>query len=127
MTTKRKIILVDEHPVTREGLAQIINLQSDLLVCGQAGTPAEALESVAARRPDLVIMDIALGDPSGLELIKSIRMQFKELPILVFSIFDERLYAQRALHAGANGYLMKKAPTQKVLEAIRRILRGEPI
>jgi DNA-binding NarL/FixJ family response regulator len=126
MAMKRKIFLVDEHPVTREGLAQMISFQSDMQVCGQAGAAAEALDGIAARRPDLVVMDLALGDSTGLELIKSIRARRKDIQILVFSIFNEALYAQRALHAGANGYLMKQAPTREVLGAIRRLLHGDP-
>ncbi|MCI0534875.1 MAG: response regulator transcription factor [Verrucomicrobiales bacterium] len=126
MATKRKIFVVDDCPVTRAGLAHIINLQADLRICGQAGTPTEALEGIAASRPDLVVTDIALGSCNGLELIKSIRTGFRELPILVFSTLEETVYAQRALLAGANGYLMKQALTREVVAAIRRLLRGEP-
>jgi DNA-binding NarL/FixJ family response regulator len=121
---KRRLLLVEDHPVTREGLAQLLNQQPDLQVCGQAGTAPEALSVAAALRPDLVLVDISLGGTSGIELIKDLASRHASLPVLVLSTHDELLYAERSLRAGAKGYVMKHEPTEQVMEAIRLVLRG---
>jgi DNA-binding NarL/FixJ family response regulator len=122
---KKQIFLVEDHPVTREGFAQLINYQSDLQVCGQAGTAAKALVGVDTLKPDLVIVDISLADTNGLEFIKDLKARHPATAMLVLSTHDESLYAERALRAGAKGYVMKQAPTSEVMSAIRQVLRGE--
>jgi len=122
---KRRIFLVEDHPVTREGFAQLINYQADLQVCGQAGSAAKALAGVDSQRPDLVIVDLSLAESNGLELIKDLKSRYASLPVLVLSTHDESLYSERALRAGARGYVMKQAPTSEVMAAIRVVLAGE--
>jgi DNA-binding NarL/FixJ family response regulator len=122
---RRQIFLVEDHPVTREGFAQLINYQADLQVCGQAGSAARALSGIETTRPDLVIIDISLVESNGLELIKNLKARHPTLAMLVLSTHDEALYAERALRAGARGYVMKQAPTAEVMEAIRMTLKGE--
>ena len=122
---RAKLLVVDDHPIVRRGLVQLINQEEDLVVCGEACDAAAALEAVEALRPDLAIVDISLGDVGGLELIKWIRSQWPDLPMLALSIHSESLYAERALRAGAQGYVMKQEATEIILSAIRRVLRGE--
>jgi len=123
---KRRIFLVDDHPVTREGLARLINHESDLEVCGAAGTAAAALPAIESRKPDLVIMDVSLTTgASGLELMKDLAARDARLRMLALSTHDESLYAERALRAGAKGYVMKQEPTEQVMLAIRKVLHGE--
>ncbi len=124
MKTKAGVLIVDDHPVVREGLALRINRQPDLEVCGEAESPAEALGQIAACKPDLAIVDLLLKDGSGLELIRDIQTRHPRLLVLALSIQDERLYARRALQAGAKGYIMKQEATDKVVEAIRYVLSG---
>lgn len=123
-TDKKRILLVDDHPLLREGIAQLINQQSDLMVCGEAEDRAGALNMVDRSRPDLAVVDISLKDQNGLELIKDLRVRVPGLLVLVLSMHDESLYAERALRAGARGYVMKREASCKVLEAIRHILGG---
>ena len=123
---KAKILLVDDHPIVRQGLAQLINQEPDLAVCGTCrGWRTARSRAIAAHRPDIVILDISLNGPDGLSVLKDIRLSDPALPVLVLSMHDESLYAERALRAGANGYIMKQEATEKVLEAIRRIRGGE--
>ncbi len=122
---ERRILLVDDHPMTREGLAAIINRQADLAVCGQAGSPAEAMSALAELQPDLMVTDMTMPGRSGIEFIKDVHAMRPELPMLVLSMHDELLYAERALRAGARGYLMKDAGSARVLEVIRLILTGQ--
>jgi DNA-binding NarL/FixJ family response regulator len=123
---KRRIYLVDDHPVTRAGLARLINLEPDLEMCGEAGSAAQAVAGVEALKPDLVIVDISLaGGPGGLELIKDLAARNSRLKMLAFSTHDETLYAERALRAGATGYVMKQELTEDIMQAIRRVLAGE--
>lgn len=122
--SKRRLLLVEDHPITREGLAQLLNQQPDLHVCGLAGTAPEALSAAEVLQPDLALVDIALGGTSGIELIKDLAIRQPNLPILVLSTHDEVLYAERSLRAGAKGYVMKHEPTERVMMAIRQVLRG---
>ncbi|MGH8024786.1 MAG: response regulator, partial [Limisphaerales bacterium] len=123
---KRRIFLVDDHPVTRDGLARLINHEPDLEICGTAGTAAGAIQDLGKRKADLAIVDVSLGKgASGLELIKDLASRFRRLKMLALSTHDETLYAERALRAGASGYVMKQEPTEHVMEAIRKILNVE--
>ena len=124
--TKRRVLLVDDHPMTREGLASIINRQADLEVCCEASNPAEAMSELSKSKPDLMVTDMTMPGRSGIEFIKDVHAMLPELPMLVLSIHDEMLYAERALRAGARGYLMKDAGAAKVLEVIRLVLSGRP-
>ncbi len=121
---KKKIFLVDDHPIIRRGYRAIIGNEADLEVCGEASNGLEALERISDVKPDLVIVDISLSGMSGIELIKHIRSRTPHPRILVISMYDEALYAERAIHAGAGGYLMKCEPDTSVLRAIRSVLRG---
>src|SRR5689334_17496704 len=114
---KQRIFLVEDHPVTREGLAQLINYQDDLQVCGAAGTAARAVTGIETARPDLVVVDVSLPDGHGIELVKDLKARFPGLRILVLSMHDEALYAERAIRAGASGYIMKQEPTEILLAA----------
>ncbi|HLJ90184.1 MAG TPA: response regulator transcription factor [Candidatus Angelobacter sp.] len=122
---KHRIFLVDDHPLIRQGLRLLINGEDDLSICGEADESCPALQSILITRPDGLIVDISLNGPDGLELVKDVRGRFSALPILVLSMYDELIYAERALRAGANGYIMKQEASQKVLLAIRRILGRE--
>ena len=123
-TAKSAIFIVDDHPIVRQGLALLINREPDLAVCGDAEEAGAALRLIEAMKPDLVVVDISLNGPDGLDLLKNIRAHDPDLPVLMLSMLDELLYAERALRAGANGYIMKQEATEKVLVAIRRILGG---
>ena len=121
---KRKVFLVDDHPLVREWLTNLIHQQGDLTVCGEAATALEAMRTVAASQAEVAVMDISLKDSSGIELIKDLKQACPNLLVLVFSMHDESIYAERALRAGAKGYIMKREATKKVIEAIRRVLEG---
>jgi DNA-binding NarL/FixJ family response regulator len=123
--TKRRVFIVDDHPIVRQGLALLINREADLAVCGDAEEAATALLRIEAMQPDIILVDISLNGPDGLDLLKSVRGQNLRLPVLILSMLDETMYAERALRAGANGYIMKQEATEKVLVAIRRILGGD--
>jgi DNA-binding NarL/FixJ family response regulator len=122
---RKRLLLVEDHPVTREGFAQLLNFEPDLQVWGHAGTAPQALAALGLGVPDLVIIDISLGGTNGLELIKDLAGRYPELPMLVLSTHDETLYAERSLRAGARGYIMKSAPTEHILGAIRLVLAGK--
>lgn len=122
---KRKVLVVDDHPIVREGLIQMINREPDLAVCGDAANMQGALHLIETLRPDILIVDISLNGPDGLDLLKHIRMHDPGLPVLVLSMHDESIYAERTLRAGANGYIMKQEATDNVLDALRRILNHE--
>jgi DNA-binding NarL/FixJ family response regulator len=122
---KRGVFVVDNHPLLRFGLRMLINQQEDLEVCGEADGAMAALQAIAAQRPDIVVIDIALDAHDGLDLLKSIRVHYPDLPVLVLSMREEAIYAERALRARANGYVMKHESVEKVLVAIRRVLNGE--
>lgn len=120
----KRIILVDDHPVMRHGLAQLIHSESGLQVCGQAGSAAEALGLISSLRPDLVVVDLTLPDKNGLELLKDIQALHPGTSSIVLSMHDESLYAERALRAGARGYVMKEAAADNLIGAIRKVLSG---
>ncbi|HUJ08992.1 MAG TPA: response regulator transcription factor [Verrucomicrobiae bacterium] len=122
---KQRVLLVDDHPLVCEGLARRINEEPDLQVCGQARDAHSALEAIEKLQPHVAVVDIALGSGSGVELIKDIKVRHPHLPALVLSMHDEALYAERSLHAGAKGYIMKQEEPAAVLRAIRQVLRGQ--
>ena len=124
MTPKTKILLVDDHPLVREWLSNLINDEPDLEVCGQAGNAREALGLTGPAQPRIVVVDIAMEGASGLELIKDVKATCPAADLIVLSMHDEMLYAERAMRAGAAGYVMKRDATEKVLEAIRTVLGG---
>ncbi|MGA9450189.1 MAG: response regulator transcription factor [Verrucomicrobiia bacterium] len=125
MTQKIKILLVDDHPLVREGLANLISQQADLQICGEADNEPQALEIIRTVQPHIAIVDISLESGSGIELIKSIKVMFPAVTVLVLSMHDESLYAERALRAGARGYVMKREAAKKVIQAIRCVLAGQ--
>jgi DNA-binding NarL/FixJ family response regulator len=125
VVAKKRIVVVDDHPIVRQGLALLINRESDLMVCGEAEDATGAMHVLASARPDVLIVDISLNGPDGLDLLKNIRTTHRTLPVLILSMHDESIYAERALRAGANGYIMKQEATERVLVALRRILGGE--
>lgn len=122
---KKRILIVDDHPMMRQGLAQLIDNESDLSVCGEADTAGQALSIVGPQTPDLVLADISLPDKNGLELIKDLQAMHPGLPVLVVSMHDESLYAERVLRAGGRGYIMKQEGGKKLMEAIRQVLSGQ--
>lgn len=125
LTKRKKILLVDDHPLMRRGQADLLNRELDLIVCGEAGTAREAMEAIAKLKPDLVLVDMALPDKDGLELIKDIQALHPELPVLAMSMQDESLYAARVLRAGGRGYVMKADGPERLAAAIRTVLSGQ--
>lgn len=122
---KKRVFIVDDHCVLREGLAHLINSEDDLVVCGEADNIADALRSVPVSSPDIVIVDITLGDGSGIRLIENLLHTHPAIPVLVLSMHDESEYAERCLKAGARGYIMKQESSSRLLSAIRKIMKGE--
>lgn len=122
---RTRLLLVDDHPMVRERLAELINREPDLAVCAEAEDRHQAIEAIQARRPDLVIVDITLKNSDGMELIKDIHSRWPGLLVLVLSMHDESLYAERVLRAGARGYITKQEATRSILRAIRRVLEGQ--
>jgi DNA-binding NarL/FixJ family response regulator len=120
----KRILIVDDHPIVRQGSAQIINQEKDLEVCGGAADAHEAMQAIRQLNPDLVVVDISLRDTSGIELIKDLKVQYPNLPVLVLSMHWEAIYGKRALRAGAKGYLLKQEATEKLVTAIRCALAG---
>jgi len=123
--SKRKVLIVDDHPILRKGLTLLINQEPDLIVCAEAEHAQMALDVIDSVSPDMAIVDISLPGIDGIELIKMLRLRHKDLPVLVVSMHDEALYAERSLRAGARGYIMKQEALEKVLVAIRKVLDGE--
>lgn len=121
----KRLLLVDDHPIMRHGLVQLISAEPDLEVCAEAGNAAEGMTAAAKQNPDLVIADLTLPDKHGLEFIKDLRALHPDLQIMVLSMHDESLYAERALRAGARGYLMKEAAAENLIRAVRRVLGGD--
>ncbi len=124
-TAKKSVLVVDDHPLMRQGLAMLINQQQDMQVCGEAEEAQAAMHAIAHLRPDIVILDISLAGPDGLDVLKNLRASDPDLPVLILSMHDEAIYAERALRARANGYIMKQEASDKVLVAVRRILNGD--
>ncbi|MFY9923530.1 MAG: response regulator transcription factor [Opitutaceae bacterium] len=122
---RKRILLVDDHPFMRAGLAQLIDLQPDMVVAGEAGNPAEAIQKFAVAKPDMVLTDMTMPGRSGLEFIKDLRAAYPDVAILVVSMHDEAIFAERALRAGARGYIMKEAGGENLLTAIRQVLSGQ--
>jgi DNA-binding NarL/FixJ family response regulator len=125
MAPNKQVFLVDDHPLVREWLTNLINKRPDLRVCGEAGSAPEALRLIGELQPDIAIVDITLASGSGLELIKDLQLQQPGVAVLVLTMHDESIYALRALRAGARGYIMKCEATQKVIQAIRTVLAGK--
>jgi DNA-binding NarL/FixJ family response regulator len=124
VASRHRIFIIDDHPLVREGLTNLINRHNDLIVCGEAEDSAEAIAGIARTQPDVALIDISLKNESGLELVKNLQSQFPEVALIVLSMHDEALYAERALRAGARGYVMKRETTKSVLGAIHRVLEG---
>ncbi|HUN27903.1 MAG TPA: response regulator transcription factor [Steroidobacteraceae bacterium] len=122
--TQRRVLIVDDHPIVRQGLRRMIDPEPDLIVCGEAQTEREARIAVRELEPDVIIVDISLAQGDGLELVRDVHAQRPALPILVLSMHDEAIYAGRLLAAGASGYIMKHAASDQLLEALRRVLDG---
>lgn len=122
---KTKVLIVDDHPIVRQGLSELINHEKDLAVCAQAEDASQAMVAIRSTRPDVAVVDISLKEKNGVELIKDIKAQYPGLPVLVLSMHDESLYAERALRAGARGYIMKHEATGKVVTGIRAVLDGQ--
>ncbi len=122
--SKQRILIVDDHPMMREGLAQLIDHEPDLIVASQADTAAQALQVMTVSLPDLLLLDISLPDRNGLEVIKDVHTLHPNLPVLVVSMHDESLYAERVLRAGGRGYIMKQEGGKKLMQAIRQVLSG---
>ena len=121
----KRILIVDDHPIVREGMMQLLRSESDIEICGSVGTAREALELVPKAKPDLVLSDMTMTDRSGLELIKDLKVLHPEIPVLVISMHDEKLYAERVLRAGGRGYVMKEVASDHLLKAIRCVLSGD--
>lgn len=124
-SNKRPVFLVDDHPLVREWLSNLINQTADLMVCGESENAPQALAAIQTLKPGVAVVDLSLSNSSGMDLIKNLKEMCPDVAVLVLSMHDESLYAERALRAGARGYVMKKESTQKVLEAIRQILQGK--
>ena len=124
-TVQRRVLIVDDHPIVRQGLRRMIEPEPDLVVCGEVQTEREARAAIRALSPDVVIVDISLAQGDGLELVRDVHAQQPELPMLVLSMHDELIYAERLLAAGASGYIMKHAASDQLLIALRQVLNGE--
>lgn len=122
---RRRVFVIDDHPIVRQGLALLINQEPDLSVCGEAEEAETILDNIASFTPDIVVLDISLPGSDGIEALKSIRSRHPDLPVLILSMHEESIYAERALRAGANGYIMKQEATDTVLVALRKILAGD--
>jgi DNA-binding NarL/FixJ family response regulator len=122
---KKKVFVVDDHPMTRLGQVETLNREPDLTVCGQAGTARETIEAIGRLKPDVLLMDLTLPDKEGLELIKDLQALHPELPVLVCSMHDEAFYASRVLRAGGRGYVMKSEGPEKLVAALRTVLGGQ--
>lgn len=122
---KKKILLLDDHPVFRKGLVQLINGERDMIVCGEADNYYHATRLVKSKSPDMIIADITLRDISGLELLKYLKDRNINIPVLVLSMHDEIIYAEKAMKSGAGGYIMKHEMTDNIISAIRRVMNGE--
>lgn len=125
LRAKARIVIVDDHPIMRQGLMLLINHQKDLTVCAQAEDSSQAMKAAKTMDPDMAIVDISLKEENGVELIKDMKIHYPDIPVLALSMHDESLYAERVLRAGAKGYVMKQQATEKVITAIRKVLSGQ--
>ena len=125
MKIKSKVLIVDDHPIVRQGLIQLINQESDFLICGDAGDIPSAKEAIAKSNPDIVLIDIALGQASGIRLIEDIVHQYPEILVIALSMHDESVYGERCLKAGARGYIMKQEEPENVITALKKVIGGE--
>jgi len=125
MKNKKKVLIVEDHPIVRYGIKRILNGDPDLTVCDDVESAEQAIEAMKTVMPDIMIVDISLKEMDGIQLTRLIRSQHPKLPIVILSMHDERIYANKALRAGANGYIMKEESTEKLIIAIHHILRGE--
>jgi len=124
-TARKKILIVDDHPILRKGLSMLINQEPDLTVAAEADSAQNAMEMIEKHKPDMLIVDISLPGIDGIELIKMVKLRYRDLPSLVVSMHDETIFAERALRAGARGYIMKQEALEKLLTGIRRVMAGE--
>jgi DNA-binding NarL/FixJ family response regulator len=122
---KHKVFIVDDHPVMREGISEIINREKDLIICCEAENIPQAMQTIEECRPDVVVVDLALEKSSGLRLIENITYSYPEVLMLVYSMYDESLYAERCIKSGARGYIMKQEPSREFLSALRTVLSGK--
>jgi DNA-binding NarL/FixJ family response regulator len=123
--TRHKVFIVDDHPVVRQGLARLLSHEPDLEVCGGTDNLADAVQQIKSLLPDLIVVDISLKDSNGIELITQVKAFNDSIKSLVWSMFDEKIFAERAIRAGAKGYINKQEPVERVLDAVRQVLRGE--
>jgi DNA-binding NarL/FixJ family response regulator len=121
---KKRVLIVDDHPIFRAGLTGLVNLETELTVCGEANDAAQAMQAVEKLHPDLVLLDMSLPGKGGLELLKDIRAIAPQMPVLIISMHDETLYAERVIKAGGRGYIMKQEGPEKIVQAIRKVLGG---
>lgn len=124
--SKIRIFLVDDHPIVRRGFQLLLSMEPDMMVCGDADTGPEALQKILQLKPDVAVVDLSLRSSNGLELIKNLRAHSVDLKIIVFTMHAEAIYEERALRAGANGYITKEQGTEKAIEAIRQVLQNKP-
>lgn len=124
-TNKARVLLIDDHPIVRQGLTQLITSAGDMEVCGEASTAAEALALILSANPDVAVVDISLSDRNGVDLIKEMAERWPALPALALSMYDESMYALRVLRAGGRGYVMKQEPPKKIMQALRQVLSGQ--
>jgi DNA-binding NarL/FixJ family response regulator len=121
---RRRVLIVDDHPIFRAGLTGLVNLEAELTVCGEAHDAAQAMQALEKLKPDVVLLDMSLPGKSGLELLKDIRVLAPQTPVLIISMHDETLFAERVIRAGGRGYIMKQEGPEKIVQAIRRVLSG---
>lgn len=122
---KTRVLLVDDHPIIRHGLTQLINQEDDFTVCGEAADGPQVLPAIAALRPDIVLLDITLKTGSGIDVLQDVRERFPALPVLMLTMHDEARFAERSLRAGASGYVIKQDPPENLITALRSVLSGE--
>lgn len=125
LPARQRVLIVDDHPIVRQGLKRMIESESDLTVCGEAESEAQARRAIRELNPDIVIVDLSLEDGDGLELVRDVHAHHPEVPMLVLSMHDETIYAERLLAEGASGYIMKQAAADQLLRALRTVLSGE--
>ncbi len=122
---KTQIFILDDHPIVRQGIGELINNENDMMICGGADNYQAALQAVETLKPDVILVDISLNGSSGLEFLKSLKVQYPDVKALILSMHDETLYAERALREGARGYIMKQEATEKIMDAVRHVMKGQ--